>query len=108
MKTGTLRVRSVKMKGGGEVRVFRNAINDGMRDQYVRQSSMILDRTNGITAFAIIVWDFAGEAHTAVRSIGRPVPSAILPEVAKDVLRTHIIRDLCEYDRLGPPLDRGA
>lgn len=93
-RTSIPRLRSVKFKTGGELRVLPTKRRDARRyvEDYVRQ---VLDaQGTDITGFAFVVWgaDLSSSADLASGD-GSPIPSILIPDFVRNRLLARKIED---------------
>lgn len=92
-KTTTLRLRGVRFKNGGSVRLLRNPNDLKVRDDMRRAAASITSGPIGrdIAGFAMLAWDKDGYVVVDYEnSTQSRIPAGGVPQDAKDVLLAEV------------------
>lgn len=84
------RLRSVKFKSGGEVRLLNTNI-DERRKEIERHCREVIDIQEKIEGFAIVAWDKDGKSTCYAANYESPIPHILIPEFVKSRLLAHRI-----------------
>lgn len=105
-----LRLRSIRFKSGGELRVLRSDnASASLRSDLRRRVRDLVDKEPDMAGFAIVVWDRKGLATTTISGLDQsPIPPLQVGSFAKAALDNHKARVDAERDILGPPTPPNA
>lgn len=97
-----VRIGTVTLKGGAQLKIFRNRLSDHAAAKLIRDANEII-RLEGdeLAGFALVTWDRKGMASTAAFCNGTGLAPNSLPEYAKTAFQDYRTRVNCEYDILG-------
>ena len=99
-----LRLRSVRFKSGGEIRVLRSHEPDVINSMFRKHAREMADSEPNMAGFIIIAWDRQASATVSVMSgKASPVAGVALPGYAHDAVANFRARVDAERDILGDP-----
>ena len=104
-RTSIPRIRAVRFKAGGEVRLLKNPREGKSReleaDLYDAADELIETHKDKIAGFALVMWTADGDAGGHLRNTQfSTLPHSALPELTADVIRRILVADQIA-DRMG-------
>jgi hypothetical protein len=90
LATARLKIRAVRYKNGGELRVLtpeREVVSEDLRCELY---DMIDDFWDGniIAGYALVLWDVNGDTHTSTTNAHTSrLPGGVLPDLVKECVR---------------------